>query len=101
MSLRDPGLQPERTELAWMRTGLGLAVVALLVLRAGVLADDRPLLVSGIVLAVLAVSAMVAGNARRRELAATSPRAASPRLMLFISLAGVFASACAAWVFMR
>lgn len=35
MSSRDPGLQPERTALAWQRTGLSAGVTAALLLRTG------------------------------------------------------------------
>ncbi len=34
MSDRDPGLAPERTQLAWRRTGLSFVVAALTVFRA-------------------------------------------------------------------
>lgn len=44
-ALRDPGLQPERTRLAWGRTALTMAAVGLLSLRAGMVSGS--LLLSG------------------------------------------------------
>lgn len=52
--LPDPGRQPERTRLAWRRTGLTVTVVALLTLR---LAAPEP----GAALRQLAVVAALAG----------------------------------------
>jgi uncharacterized membrane protein YidH (DUF202 family) len=37
----DSGLAVERTQLAWQRYTLGLAIVAVLSLRAGVVGDDE------------------------------------------------------------
>ncbi|WP_457031967.1 DUF202 domain-containing protein [Kitasatospora sp. P5_F3] len=65
---RDPGLQPERTLLAWSRTALVLTVNAALVLRTG-LADRQPELVAlGALLALAACGTYGFGLHRRRRL---------------------------------
>ena len=65
----DPGLQPERTALAWSRTALALAVNALLALRAGFIAGEPLLIAVGVVLfgtagAAIASHRCVAGSFR-------------------------------------
>ncbi|QCB97058.1 DUF202 domain-containing protein [Arthrobacter sp. PAMC25564] len=89
---RDPGLQPERTSLAWRRTVLALVVVDLLVWRSWALAVTRaaPGSAAGApdYLGICALTAMAATVvlclcvlARGRELRSSSaaPRAALMR----------------------
>lgn len=63
---RDPGLQPERTVLAWRRTGLAAAVTFLLVVRAVLLRvdpfGDTTLGPAGTVLAWVALGVAAAGG---------------------------------------
>lgn len=51
---RDPGLQPERTVLAWTRTVLSTAVVAVLVFKSGVQTENMLLCANGLGLALSA-----------------------------------------------
>lgn len=77
----DPGLQAERTALAWSRTALALAVNALLSLRAGVVAGEAWLVAVGALLFAASGAAVALGTMRRRQLSGdrlviTPPRGA-------------------------
>ena len=63
--IRDPGLQAERTSLAWTRTGLAVAANALLTLRTGMASHWPWLILLGS--ALLASSAFIVLYGRRRE----------------------------------
>lgn len=84
-----PGLQPERTQLAWRRTALSCAVVALLAGRQVLQGPQAPLRYVAAALIALAFAAFL-GLVRERghELAAPRP----PRLSLRM---GAAAAACA------
>jgi uncharacterized membrane protein YidH (DUF202 family) len=83
MTERDPGLQPERTALAWQRTGLAAVVLAVLLLRHGVL-DRAPLEIMAGVLA--AAAALLSGFAIRVR------SEGAPRFRLILVTAAVVAA---------
>lgn len=65
---RDPGLQPERTALAWNRTGLAMLVNALLALRTGWTSHQAPITALGFVLLLASGAIIFYGAWRRRHL---------------------------------
>lgn len=90
----DPGLQPERTALAWGRTSLAIAVNALLSLRAGLVLGEPSLVAIGALLFAAAGGTVAIGAMRRAqlsgaELTITPPRWALPGVAAATVLASV------------
>jgi uncharacterized membrane protein YidH (DUF202 family) len=78
----DAGLQPERTALAWNRTGLAIVVNALLALRAGWTSERPMLVVVAFVLLIAAGGAIVYGAWRQRHLSTGLGMTAPPALAI-------------------
>ena len=78
----DPGLQAQRTTLAWNRTALAVLVNALLMLRLGEQSGQSPTTALGIILLVAAAAVTGCGWWRRKALARSAPPDAPPAGLL-------------------
>ncbi|MFE1247839.1 DUF202 domain-containing protein [Streptomyces sp. NPDC058735] len=97
---RDPGLQPERTRLAWRRTTLSATIVALLAVRAALQGGASA---TGILACALTcvvwLGFLGVAHRRIRALAATaSPAGLAPRHATAAVLCAVAMAACGAGV---
>lgn len=100
MSERDPGLQPERTVLAWRRTAFALLVNGILLLREAAVRGSPALTITGVVLLVCCVGLSSVGVQRRRALlsrSAMSPSALTMQATTSAAILACVASAFLAW----
>ena len=79
----DPGLQPERTAMAWTRTGLAVFVLAL---RTGTASGRLHITVLGILLMFAAGLTVLFGALRGRQLLTDTKLAAPPLWMLVVTV---------------
>ncbi|MFJ7067388.1 DUF202 domain-containing protein [Streptomyces sp. NPDC101115] len=87
---RDPGLQPERTRLAWRRTTLSATVVAVLAGKQAIHDDvTAPGLVAAGLSALVWVGFLAVGHRRIRSLEAARPQALSRRGALLAAVCTV------------
>ncbi|MEU1531012.1 DUF202 domain-containing protein [Streptomyces fagopyri] len=96
---RDPGLQPERTRLAWRRTTLSSTVAAVLAAKAALHGGPSPTgVVAGVLCGALWLGLLVLANRRIRVLAASGPAGPptlAPRHAAAATLCTVALAVCA------
>jgi hypothetical protein len=90
---RDPGLQPERTGLAWSRTGLLAFLVATLSVRVGLSVTDLAHLLTALLLAGLGAAALRRGHQRARYTANEEVVTAASRAYI-LATSAIVAIAC-------
>lgn len=98
---RDPGLQPERTALAWSRTALLFAVNAGLLLRVGVPERDPGPLALGALLAAFSAWLAWRSGRRRAELALDARSPTPRRVVAGVAALAATAAAGGLWMVLR
>ncbi|UNO42953.1 DUF202 domain-containing protein [Streptomyces sp. MST-110588] len=101
---RDPGLQPERTRLAWRRTTLSCTAVALLAARRAAQegGSGRPAALLTLVLVGLAwLAFLITAQQRVRALSTARPPALSPRTALTLTACALALTASGAALLLR
>ncbi|MDX2296988.1 MULTISPECIES: DUF202 domain-containing protein [Streptomyces] len=94
---RDPGLQPERTRLAWRRTTLSWTVVAVLGVKLALMDDATAAGVTGLALAALLwIGFLAVAHRRIRALDTARPRVLSARGALLAAGCTVALAVCGA-----
>lgn len=94
MTRIDPGLQPQRTSLAWTRTGLAIFVNALIVLRAGLQTGQVLISSLGGALLIAAAISVFCGTWRVRNLAIHGAQSAPPAVLMLAMMWIVWLACC-------
>ena len=95
--VRDPGLQPERTRLAWRRTTLSCTVVAVLGIKLALVDDTTAAGLAGLALSALLWIGFLAVTHRRiRSLDTARPQVLSTRGALLAAGCTVALAVCGA-----
>lgn len=85
--MRDPGLQPERTSLAWWRTGLAVSIGVATILRYALPTSAVGCAATGLVI-VATITVLYAAKLRAHALREEQPpRAVTPRAVAFLTWA--------------
>lgn len=95
--VKDPGLQPERTRLAWHRTALAMGACALLQVREAVLSEKALSFAAAAALAMAAAGLLLIGRRRLRELQSTSHRAPAAWMIKVVWGCSVLAAGAVGW----